>query len=181
MKNEHSRNLYYNHRILSEYCPIEKGSFNLKNNSSLWASRKLCDLSIDSIKSRPSFSLTIPANVSHFDVCNLFFLFLSLHPRWQARKEEWALCHFVSWTVICIIRGLSTGFHEQWCRCIMKMRTDSRERSWYSYHAPLVHYRCSNTFFKRRLRRNRVTPLIFLPDILTHVSSSPKKWKTKKY
>lgn len=132
---------------------FHRKSFNLKNSSRLWPSRKLCDLSIDSIKSRPSF-------LNDSCKCFSFRRFQSLLPFFspsihrlhggKREKKNGPFVIFVSWTVICIIRGLSTGSHEQWCRCIMKMRTGSRERPWYSYHAPLVHYRCSNTFFKQR-------------------------------
>lgn len=145
------RNLHCNHHILSEYDSIEKVL--------IWKIALVSDHLVNFViyRSIPlkadRVSLTIPANVSHFDVFNLLSFFSpSIHRLHGGKREKknGPFVIFVSWTVICIIRGLSTGSHEQWCRCIMKMRTGSRERPWYSYHAPLVHYRCSNTFFKQR-------------------------------
>lgn len=83
-----------------------------------------------------------------------------------------------SW--ICIIRGLSTGSHEQW------MQVHNEDANRFARMAVIFVSRpcCPLSLLEHVFQAaiaplNRATPLIFLPDILPRVSSSPKKRKNE--
>lgn len=159
---------------------FHRKSFNLKNSSRLWPSRKLCDLSIDSIKSRPSFLNDSCKCFSFRRFQSLLPFFFSLHPpfaRWQARKEEWALCHF------CF---LDRHLHNTWPVhgfpwTVVQVHNEDANRFARTAVIFVSRPSCPLSLLEHVFQAAILaTPLIFLPDILPRVSSSPKKRKTKK-
>lgn len=116
--------------------------------------------------------------ISTFSISSSFFF--SLHPpfaRWQARKEEWALCHF------CF---LDRHLHNTWPVhgfpwTVVQVHNEDANRFARTAVIFVSRPSCPLSLLEHVFQAAILaTPLIFLPDILPRVSSSPKKRKTKK-